>query len=130
MIVLWFLHYKARRFDYGMAAVMAAPWVHWQYGPGELEAYNGLDPRAAPETWMEPGGLLVGDYAPWDLSVYELVRTQTTVNPPRRVNFTFKAARFGDATSQEVMHVAIPEDRALTDRELRARCTGAKIQLI
>jgi hypothetical protein len=133
-VALWFLHYKARRFDYGRAALQSQFWVHWRYAAGELQAWKGLDPHAAPETWMGPEGLLfVGDYAPWTLSVYQLVRADTTVESPPRLNFTFRKRSFGDAVSEDVMHVAIPKDGAgdlaMIERELRARCPQAQVRL-
>src|ERR1035438_7858542 len=30
---------RARRLDFGMSAVIAAPWTHWQYKPAQLESW-------------------------------------------------------------------------------------------
>jgi hypothetical protein len=133
-VVLWFLHYKARRFDYGRTALRSNYWIHWSYPAGELEAFAGLDATAVPETWMGPDGLLyAGEYAPWALSIYKLVVAEAAMDRAPRINFTFKQTSFGDATSQDVLRVAIPEghaaDLAILDRELRALCPRAKIDL-
>lgn len=132
-IVLWFLHYKARRWDYGRAALQSDFWVHWRY-TGELEAFTGLDPHALQETRMGPAGLLfVGDFAPWALSIYQLVSAVEVPGARAHIRFTFKETSFGDATSQDVFRVAIPADCArdlvAIERELRALCPRAQIQI-
>jgi hypothetical protein len=132
---LWFQHYRARRFDYGMAALMANPWVHWEYPDGELENFTGLDPRAPQDAWIGPAGLIyVGDFAPWNLSVYELRSAVASMAAPARITFSFKKTGFGNSTAEDVMRVAIPtgraSDLATIDRELRAICPRARIELI
>lgn len=134
VFTLWFSHYKARRFDYGMAALMADSWVHWEYKDGELDAFTGLDPKAAQETWIGPAGLIyVGDFAPWNFSVYKLISAEATLKAPARITFTFKKTGMGNSTAEDVMRVAIPNGRAADlagiDRQLRTLCPSAKVAL-
>src|ERR1035441_882005 len=49
-------HMRARRLDFGMSAVIAAPWAHWQYTPAQWDARakNQLAwerSKAKPMTW-------------------------------------------------------------------------------
>jgi hypothetical protein len=49
-------HMRARRLDFGMSAVIAAPWAHWQYTPAQWESWakNQLAwerSKAKPMTW-------------------------------------------------------------------------------
>jgi hypothetical protein len=130
-MVLWFLHYIARRYDYGRAALESNPWFHWRYTPDEMKTWV-AGPGA--ETWIGADGLLFADeYAPWALSTYELVKAKADSDRPR-LHFTFKKTSFGDATSMEVMHVPIPEGHAtdleVIDRNLRALCPNAEIHIL
>lgn len=129
---LWFLYHKARRYDYGRAAVCVNYWVHWQYTAADLDAFDGLDPKATPETYLGPDGLLfVGTYAPWALSFHKLTRAGVTLDAPPRLDLAFRRLGFGDAVADDVFHVPIPaggeRDLARIERELRARCPRAAI---
>jgi hypothetical protein len=133
-IVFWFLNYKARRFDYGRTALQASPWFRWSYTAGELDAWKPVAPGVNRDTWIGPDGLLcTGDYAPWTLSVYRLVRAEAPADLPSRLVFTFKKTSFGDATSEEVMSIPIPvghqADLEVIERKLRALCPAAEINL-
>jgi hypothetical protein len=137
-MVLWFLHYKARRFDYGRTSLQSSFWFHWVYTTGELEWWQGLPTGAGSETWMGPGGLLFGgEYAPWDMFVYRLVRVAVRAHPsprPDSLDFTFKATSFGNYTSEEVMHVPIPDghssDLEVLEKKLRDLCPDTEIHLV
>ena len=139
-VIFWFLYYSARRFDYGQTVLPTNAWLHWVYMSGELENFTGLDPKAQQETWMGPGGLLyVGDFAPWNLSLYELVKAEANLAPPPKVIFTFEKTSFasksqpGGAKQLEIMRVAIPQGRtddlALIQTKLRALCPKVDIRL-
>ena len=133
-MMLWFLHYQARRWDYGRAALVADFWVHWEYRAGELENWTGLDPKAVPETWIGPAGLLwVGDFAPWDLMFYELREATAASQPHPKIVFRFKKTSLGDVTDYETYNVALPVDGAadlpLLQEKLRGCCPSAKISL-
>ena len=129
---LWYLHYIARRYDYGRAALESNPWFHWRYTPEEMNAWIA---GVGAGTWIGPDGLLFADeYAPWALTTYELVRAQAHTDRPPRVDFTFEKTSFGDATSLEVMHVPIPQgysaDLEVIDRNLRALSPRAEINIL
>jgi hypothetical protein len=40
--VLYPLYLKARRFDRGMTALLAKPWVHWQYTPQQWQSWAAI----------------------------------------------------------------------------------------
>ena len=133
-IALWFMNYKARRSDFGRTALQANPWFHWVYTAGELQRFKGIKPGAGSESWIGPDGLLFnGEYAPWALYVYQLVRAEVNNDPPPTLDFTFRQSSFGYSPSLEVFHIPIPEghasDLAAIERKLRALCPSAKIQL-
>ena len=133
-IALWFLHYKARRFDYGRTALQLNPWFHWVYAAEDLKGFKGIKPGADSEAWIGHDGLLFnGDYAPWAMFVYQLVRAGVNNDPPPNMDFTFKQTSFGNATSLDVFHVPIPKDHAsdvaLIQQKLRALCPSADINL-
>jgi len=134
-IALWFLGYKARRFDYGRTVLQANPWFHWVYTAEDLQGFKGIKPGADSETWIGPDGLLFnGKYAPWALFVYQLVRAVTNNDPPPSLDFTFKQTSLGNTTSLDVFHIPIPEGHSseveLIDQKLRALCPNAEIQLL
>jgi hypothetical protein len=134
-IALWFLLYKARRFDYGRTALQLAPWFHWEYSADDLKGFKGIKPGADSEAWIGRDGLLFnGDYAPWAMFLYQLVRAEVNNDPPPNLDFTFKQTSFGNATSLEVFHVPIPKEHAsdveMIQQKLRARCPSAEINLL
>lgn len=134
-ITLWFLHYKARRFDYGRTALQLNPWIHWVYTADDLKGFKGIKPGADSEAWMGPDGLLFnGDFAPWTMFVYCLVRASVNNDPPPNLDFTFKETSFGNATSFEVLHVPIPKQHAsdveTVQQKLRALCPSADVNLV
>jgi len=134
VIGFWFLHYRARRFDYGRTALVFDFWIHWSYPGGELEAFTGLDANAPQETWLGPAGILyVGEYAPWDLSIYQLTKAALIMKVPARIYLTFQQTTLGNSTSTDVLHVPIPEghlgDLAVIEAKLRALCPKAQINL-
>jgi hypothetical protein len=133
-IALWFMDYKARRFDYGRTVLQANPWFHWVYTAGDLQGFKGIKPGAGSDTWMGPDGLLFnGEYAPWALYVYQLMRAEVNNDPPPSLDFTFRQTSFGYATSLDVFHIPIPADHAsdiaVIERKLRTLCPGAEIKL-
>jgi len=130
-IALWFSHYRARRFDFGRTALQSNPWVHWVYAVRE----KGIEPGAPSETWIGPDGLLfAGQFAPWSLFTCQLVRAVANTDSPLSLDFTFEKTTFGNATSQDVYRVPIPEghssDLEAIDQKLRALCPRAVIQLL
>jgi len=141
LMALWFFHYKARRFDYGRTALKSNPWFHWVYTEGELERWK-VESGPDSEAWIGPDGLLFGgEYAPWALCIYQLVRAEAQTDPSPRLNFTFKmlslgsSSRYGEeSSSEEVMHVPIPVGRSadleVIERGLRALCPDAEIRLV
>jgi hypothetical protein len=133
-MAFWFLLYRARRFDYGRTALLSNYWSHWVY-TDELEAFTGLDPKAPQEAWMGPAGLLfVGDFAPWDLSTYEVIEAETRAGSPPRIHFQFKQTGFGNSVSYDTYNVAIPKGREAdlvrVQQELRVLRPKAKIDLV
>jgi hypothetical protein len=130
-VALWFFHYRARRYDFGRTALESNPWFHWVYTAAEMEAWEA---GAGAETWIGAGLMFAGDYAPWSLLIYTLVRVEAPADPPSRLDFTFKKTSFGDATSLELIHVPIPRGRAadleVIDRQLRAVCPSAQIRIL
>ncbi len=131
-IALWYFHYRARRYDLGRTALESNPWFHWTYTAAQMEAWE-AGPGA--ETWIGPDGLMfAGEYAPWSLTVYQLVKAEAPSDLPSRLDFTFKKTAFGDDSSLESIHVPIPEghadDLAVIDRQLRVVCPSAKIHIL
>jgi hypothetical protein len=134
-ITLWFLHYKARRFDYGMTALKLNPWFHWVYTADDLKGFKGVKTGPEGEAWFGLDGLFFnGDFAPWTMFVYCLVRASVNNAPPPNLDFTFKSTSFGNATSLEVIHVPIPKNHAadveIIQQKLRALCPNAEINLV
>ena len=131
-VALWYFHYRARRYDLGRTALEANPWFHWTYTPAQMEAW---DAGAGAETWIGADGLMfAGEYAPWSLAVYQLVKAEAPGDLPYRLDFTFRKTSFGDESSLESIHVPIPEGHAadleVIDRQLRAVCPGAQIRIL
>jgi hypothetical protein len=90
---------------------------------------------------MGPGGLLyVGDFAPWALTLYQLVEAEANLAAPPKVIFTFEKTSFsskaqpGGAKQLEIMRVAIPHGRtndlAPIQTKLRALCPKVDIRLV
>lgn len=133
-MVLWFQYYKARRYDYGRTALQGSYWIHWVYTAGELEAWKGLAPGVAGESWMGPEGLLfAGEYAPWALYTCHLVRAEVHTDFPPRLDFTFQNVSIANYSNEVILHVPIQEghstDLQELERRLSALCPRAQIHL-
>jgi hypothetical protein len=115
------LYFKAKRSDYAIDALMTDFWVHWQYAPGESEA------------WLGPAGLLYGgEYTPWLSSSSYLVNARAELVPALFLALTFE--KFSGRDSAPItIRVPVPaswenEVEGL-EGKLRAHCPKAQIHL-
>jgi len=115
------LYIKARRTDYGIAALKSNFWVHWQYAIGQGE------------TWLGPDGLLnKGEYTPWLTSGNYLTKASVDPGPPSYLVLTFEKV-YGAYSGPVTTRVTIPDGRQsdleLLEAKLRTRCSKAHVDL-
>jgi hypothetical protein len=119
-ILLGGLYIKARRADYAITNLMICFWVHWQYVPGQSEA------------WFGPAGLLYGgQYLPWLASANYLIEARAELVSSAFLILTFEKF-YGRESLPVTIRVPIPEGREsdvqLLEEKLRMQCPKARIQ--
>lgn len=136
------LFMRARRLDLGMSALIAAPWVHWQYAPAQWQSWANRDRSwrrrrrllaAPPEAYFGADGVYCnGEYTPWALSGAFLAEAAVPPDPPARVRLTFHTFN-GNGSRRVAQSILIPDGResdlGILQSKLRISCRTAIVRL-